>query len=169
MRRHLLLEEVVSPVITGLGFVLWGLQYMPQGKYSLIRLYIDKPEGVTIDDCERVSRQVDAVLSVKRIVSEGYTLEVSSPGLDRFLFKPEQYLDYLGKRIALKLIAAKEGRRNFKGTLQEVGENGIVIEIETGKVDIDFTDITEARLVPFEEEGDKGDKGKKRKVLKSED
>lgn len=168
MRRHLLLEEIIEPIVTGLGCTLWGLQYLPQGKQSLIRLYIDKEGGnggveggVTIDDCERVSRQVDAVLSVKRLVAEGYTLEVSSPGLDRILFTQSQYRDQIGKTITVRVIAPIEGRRNFKGTLLEVLEEALVLNIETGSVKIPFKDITEARVVPFADEGDKGSgKGK---------
>lgn len=142
------LEELIEPVITGLGFIFVGLQQFPQGKHSLLRLYIDKPTGLSIDDCAEVSRQVGALLDVEATDLAQYTLEVSSPGLDRLLFRPEQFKEYLGKQLAIQLNVAIGGRRNFKGILKEVQNSVICIESDAELFTLSFTEIREARLVP---------------------
>lgn len=166
MRRHIALEEVISPVVEGLGFVFVGLEYLPQSRYTLLRLIVDKPGGITIDDCERVSRQINAVLSVKAVIKEDYTLEVSSPGLDRQLFTPDQFREQLGKLISIRIVAPMEGRRNFKGTLESVLDDGVFIRVDemNDRVKLAFTEIAEARLVPeWQESKGKKQMGRKKK------
>lgn len=148
MRRNEALEEVIIPVVSGLGFEFVGLQYMPQGKHSLLRLFVDKPGGITIDDCAIVSRQVDAVLSVRAPMRGEYTLEVSSPGLDRLLFTPAQFQEQVGKMVSIRLMAPVEGKRNFKGILEKVEEETIFLQVGDDRIRLSFTDILEARLVP---------------------
>lgn len=167
MRRHKALEEVIVPVVRNLGYTFVGLEYLRQGKNALIRLYIDQPNGVTADDCGRVSRQVNAVLSVesgdsgdrvvnlevKRVMKEDYILEVSSPGLDRILFTLDQFEEQIGKKVAIRLIAPIEGRKNFKGRIQSVQNGEITVlceekaEAEEG-INIPFSEIDRARIVP---------------------
>jgi ribosome maturation factor RimP len=142
------LEKLIEPVVTGLGYLYVGLQLYPQGKHSLVRLYVDKPGGVTIDDCTLVSRQVGAVLEVEAPETANYTLEVSSPGLDRLLFKPEQFKEYLGKQVSVHLNVAINGQRNFKGILKDVQDSVISVESDKGLMTFSFTDIHEARLLP---------------------
>jgi len=148
MRRHAALEEVVMPVVTGLGYLWVGLQYGTYGKRALIRLYIDKPGGVTAGDCERVSRQVNAVLDVENSILGDYLLEVSSPGLDRILFTVLQCEAQVGKLISVRLIAPREGKRNFKGRLEAVSDEKLCLTVEGEKVLLSFSDIEEARIVP---------------------
>lgn len=149
MRRHSALEEVMKPVVTGLGYTWVGLLVVPHGKHTLFRLFIDKlPDGVSIEDCSRVTRQLNAVLSVEGVVRGEYTLEVSSPGLDRLLFTPEQCREHIGKNVTVRLVAPKEGKRNFKGRLVQVEGDILSIETEVGIISLAFTDIAEARLVP---------------------
>jgi ribosome maturation factor RimP len=147
VQRHVELEKVVLPVVTGLGYQFVGLQQFPQGKHSVIRLYIDKPGGVTIDDCERVSRQVNAALEVEEPYKE-YALEVSSPGVDRLLFTPAQFREFIGKEISIRLRVPVAGKRNYKGILKEVKMDAVSIGVNEETVVLSFTDMIEARLVP---------------------
>jgi ribosome maturation factor RimP len=151
MRRHGELEALILPVVTGFGCTWWGLQYFPQGKKSLLRLYIDKPGGVTLEDCERVSRQVDALLGVEGPLQGDYTLEVSSPGIDRVLFTAAQCEQFLGKEVSVRLRVPMDGKRNFKGKLQRVDGESVCILLEgteAKEIVFSFTEIDEARLVP---------------------
>jgi ribosome maturation factor RimP len=143
------LQELIEPVVLGLGYSYVGLQLFPQGKHSLIRLYIDKkPGGVTIDDCSLVTRQVMALLDIEAPDVAQYTLEVSSPGVDRILFTPEQFRDYLGSKISVHLNVSMNGQRNFKGILKDVQSSVICIESNGVEIPLSFTDIHEARLLP---------------------
>lgn len=148
MQRHLELEKIILPVVAGLGYQFVGLQQFSQGKHSTIRLYIDKPGGVTIDDCEKVSRQVNAALEVEAPYKE-YMLEVSSPGVDRLLFTPAQFREFVGKEVSIRLRAPIAGKRNYTGVLQEVRMDAIGIGVNKETVILSFTDIIEARLVPI--------------------
>ena len=148
MRQHEALEAVILPIVDGLGLQWVGLQYFPAGRRSLLRLYVDKPGGVSCGDCEQVSRQVNAVLSVEDVVKGDYLLEVSSPGLDRLLFTLPQCREHVGKRVAIRLVAPLEGKRNFKGELHVEGEKIGVRLDNNDLVTFPFIDIEEARLVP---------------------
>jgi len=151
MRRHEALEKVILPVVNGFGYQWVGLQYFPQGKKSILRLYIDKPGGIMLEDCAEVSRQVDAVLGVENLIKGEYTLEVSSPGLDRLLFTPAQCAEFIGRKVSIRLVAPMEGKRNFKGDLQSVKDDALCILTEgtdRKEITLSFTDIDEARLVP---------------------
>lgn len=149
MRRFEALEKLIQPIVSGFGCTWVGLQYFPQGKKTLLRLYIDKPPGgVTLEDCEQVSRQVDAVLAVEDLVKGEYTLEVSSPGLDRILFSVEQCEAYIGREVSVRLGIALEGRRNFKGQLVGVNGDNLRVLSEGKEIVFSFIDIDEMRLVP---------------------
>ena len=150
MQKQATLEKLIEPIVKGLGYDYVGLQLFPQGKHSIIRLYIDKkPGGVTVDDCSQVSRQAMALLEVEAPETAQYSLEVSSPGLDRILFTPEQFREYLGKQVSIHLNVAINGQRNFKGTLKDVQSSVICIESSNQElITFSFTDIHEARLIP---------------------
>jgi ribosome maturation factor RimP len=153
MRRNIALEEVIAPVVQGLGYTFVGLQYLPQGGHSVLRVYVDKPGGIDIDECARISRQIDAVMEVRAPIQGRYTLEVSSPGLDRLLFTPTQFFEQRGKMVSIRIAAPIEGRRNFKGILESVEPEGVTLRMEDNSVNSDtvklaFIDIVEARLVP---------------------
>ena len=96
-------DELVCPIVAALDLDLWGCELVRQGKYSLIRIYIDKESGIDISDCERVSRQVSAVFDVEEPIAGEYTLEVSSPGLERPLFRLSQFQQYVGDEIQLRV------------------------------------------------------------------
>ena len=90
------LETIIEPIVTSLEYDLWGVEFVSQGRNSMLRIYIDRENGISLEDCEAVSRQVSAVLDVEDPIADEYTLEVSSPGLDRPLFKLEQYVALAG-------------------------------------------------------------------------
>lgn len=141
------IDELVGPIAVALKLELWGCELVRQGKYSLIRIYIDRESGVDISDCEKVSRQVSAVFDVEEPITEEYTLEVSSPGLERPLFRLEQFRKYVGSVIQLRMKKPQDGRKKFKGDLVRVDDNRIVLSLDGDEVDFQHTDIDKANLV----------------------
>jgi ribosome maturation factor RimP len=140
---------LLQPVIEGLGYEFVGSEYLAQGKHSVLRVYIDKPEvGVNVDDCATVSRQVSGVLDVEDPISGKYVLEVSSPGMDRPLFTLEHFERFSGQEVNLLLSAPVNGRRKLKGVLSGCEEGVIKIEFEGEVLDVAFENIEKARLVP---------------------
>src|SRR3546814_20478459 len=96
------LQALLAPVVEALGYQCWGIEFISQGRHSLLRVYIDHADGILIDDCEKVSRQLSGVLDVEDPISVDYTLEVSSPGMDRPLFTIDQYTAHIGVRVKIK-------------------------------------------------------------------
>ena len=143
------LEDMLGPVVASLGCELWGLEYLPQGNHrALLRIYIDKADGIGVDDCEKVSRQASSVLDVEDPVSSEYTLEVSSPGMDRPLFKLEQFVESIGLKANIRLRIAFDGRRNFKGLLKGVEGDEVVLEVDSEEFLLPFELIDKANIVP---------------------
>ena len=141
------IDDLVSPIVDALDLEFWGCELVRQGKYSLIRVYIDRESGVDISDCEKVSRQVSAVFDVEEPITEEYTLEVSSPGLERPLFRLEQFRKYVGSIIQLRMKNPQDGRKKFKGDLVRVDDDSIVLSIDGGEVEFQYTDIDKANLI----------------------
>ncbi len=125
-----LLQEMIAPIITSLGCELWGLEYLTQGRYTTLRIFIDAPNGVSLEDCEKVSRQVSAVMDVEDPIQGEYTLEVSSPGMDRPLYTFAHYARYVGEIVNLRLRMARDGRRRFKGEILKAENNEVLIAVE---------------------------------------
>lgn len=142
------LEAIVEPVVVSLGYELWGLQYSAHRRGALLRVYIESEQGITLDDCAAVSDQLSAVLDVEDPIGVPYTLEVSSPGLDRLLFTAEQFARYQGSSVKLRLGAPLDGRRRFEGRIAEVSAGNVVIEAEGQRWVLPFNAIEEARLIP---------------------
>jgi len=142
-----LVTELVGSTIQALGLELWGVELLQQGKYSLLRIYIEREEGVTIEDCEKVSRQVSALLDVEDPIAGEYTLEVSSPGMDRPLFSIEQYEQFVGSEVDLKLRRPLDGRRKFKGQIIKVSEDVVGLSVDGSEYDLEFSDIEKASIV----------------------
>lgn len=141
------LESLLKPTIESMGFELWAVEYMPAGRHSTLRLFVDKESGITVDDCADVSRQVSAVLDVEDPIDAAYNLEVSSPGLDRPLIKKEHFERYQGKTVRLRTAAAILGRKKFKGPMTQVSDEGIVVEVDGELYEIPFDLIDKANLV----------------------
>jgi ribosome maturation factor RimP len=143
------LREMLEPAINGLGCELVGIEYLPSGKHSVLRLYIDKEGGVTLDDCTSVSHQVSGILDVEDPVPGQYLLEVSSPGLDRPLFEEKDFERFAGHRVKVRSRLAVDGQRKFTGLLQGVEEGNAVIRIDDDtEVLVPLDQIEQARLVP---------------------
>ncbi len=142
-----LITELIDTTIQALGLDLWGVELLQQGKYSLLRIYIEREEGVTIEDCEKVSRQVSALMDVEDPIAGEYTLEVSSPGMDRPLFCIEHYSQYVGIEVDLKLRRPLDGRRKFKGQIIKVSGDIVGLLVEGSEYDLEFSDIEKASIV----------------------
>jgi len=142
------LEELIKPAIDSLGLELWGVEFQSAGKRSTLRIFIDGPEGVTVDDCARVSHQVSGILDVEDPITEQYLLEVSSPGMDRPLYNLAQYQAYVGHILEVKLRVPFEGRRRFKGILNGVEGDEILLVVEDNEYLLPIDYIDRARLVP---------------------
>lgn len=146
-RRATELGELLEPAINALGFRLWGIEYIPQGRHSMLRVYLDKEGGIDIEDCALASRQISSILDVEDPISGEYTLEVSSPGIERTLFKLDQFNEYLGWHVTLKLTENFEKRRNFTGQLKAVVDDEVVIIIGDEEYTIPYELIDKASLV----------------------
>jgi len=179
------LIALIEPLLTGLGYELVELEYVPGRSSALLRIYIDRlrPEGapaeleddaknnatvaldsedrvapgdetslresgIGIDDCERVSHEVSALLDVEDPIPTAYTLEVSSPGSDRVLRTKPHFLRFAGSRVHVELKAPREGRRRYTGTLKSVSDAGIELEVDRQPVSVPFDEIEKARLAP---------------------
>jgi ribosome maturation factor RimP len=143
------LIALLEPLIEQLGFELVDVEANPGRGSGLLRIYLDSPAGVGVDDCERVSREVSALLDVDDPMPGAFTLEVSSPGLDRILRKPAHFARFRGERVRVELTEAREGRRRYTGQLLAVGESGIEIEVDGETVAMNFAAIDRARLAPL--------------------
>jgi ribosome maturation factor RimP len=144
------LENLFEPVVTGLGYELWGVERISQGKHSVLKVYIDAEKGINVDDCARVSRQIGSLLEVDDPFKGNYTLEVSSPGLDRRLFKLEQYDIYKGAQVKLRLSQPFEGRRNFTGILCGIENEDVVVRSDSEEeILFPFEQIERANIVPL--------------------
>jgi ribosome maturation factor RimP len=143
------LQALVAPVVEALGYQCWGVEFLSQGRHSLLRIYIDKqPDGVVIEDCEIVSRQISGVLDVEDPISAEYTLEVSSPGMDRPLFTLEQFASHAGEQVKIKLRSPFEGRRNFQGLLRGVEEQDVVVQVDDHEFLLPIDMIDKANIIP---------------------
>ncbi|QJD72123.1 ribosome maturation factor RimP [Marinobacterium sp. LSUCC0821] len=143
-----LLQELIEPVVQGLDLELWGIEYNAAGKTSMLRIYIDSPHGVSVDDCARVSHQVSGVMDVEDPISENYTLEVSSPGMDRPLYTLAQYEEFVGHVIQLRLRSPYEGRRKFKGILNGVEGEDVLLVVDNTEYLLPLDLIDRANVVP---------------------
>lgn len=139
---------MLAPTVESLGYELVDVELRLGGKNGLLRLYIDQPDGIGLSDCETVSRQVSTVLDVEDPIPGHYVLEVSSPGLDRRLTKPEHYRRFLGEDVRIKLRFPVEGRRNFRGALRAANEVTVEVEVDGKLHELPLTNIESARLVP---------------------
>jgi len=143
------LEQLLRPAIEDLGLELVGIEFSSGAGGSLLRVYIDEPEqGVSIDDCERASREISALLDVNDPVAGRYTLEVSSPGLERPLFTMEHFRRFAGEQVKISVSLPVDGRRRFQGRIDDVEDDRITIDQDGTPVTIAHACVGKARLVP---------------------
>jgi len=145
------LIALIEPVLVRLGYELVELEYAAGRSQAVVRLFIDhvvidQSEGITLDDGERVSREVAALLDVDDPIPTAYTLEVSSPGFDRVLRTAAHFERFVGSRVFVELKAPRAGRRRYTGMLQAVNATGIELEVDKQKVEVLFEEIGKARL-----------------------
>ncbi|MDX2346147.1 MAG: ribosome maturation factor RimP [Legionella sp.] len=140
------IELLVRPSIEDMQIEFWGAEYLRQGRSGLLRIYIDKPEGVVVNDCQRVSHQVSALLDVHDPIPGQYQLEVSSPGTPRPLFYPEQYARYLGSDVQVRLNVPIDGRRNIIGMIKAVEHDALVLVEADIELTLLFSNIMKAHL-----------------------
>ncbi|MEE4281178.1 MAG: ribosome maturation factor RimP [Pseudomonadales bacterium] len=147
-RKELQVEELLAPTVESLGCTIWGVEFLNQGKHTKLRLYIDRDEGIDVDHCAAVSRHVSDILDVEEVISSAYTLEVSSPGMDRLLFKEEQFADSAGEQVDIRLNFPFEGRKKFIGVLNGVQDSMAIVQIEDEEFLLPLENIQKARVVP---------------------
>ena len=141
------IDELLQPGAEALGYELVAVE-MSGGDTSIVRIYIDSDEGVTIDDCAKASRQFSAILDVEDPISSRYTLEVSSPGMDRPLAKPEHFKAVVGEQVKIRLSTLINGRRRFTGELIEANDEFAVVEVDGEQTELPYHEMDRARLVP---------------------
>ena len=142
------LIALIEPLLSQLGYELVELEFAPTHGRGSLRIFIDKPEGVGLEDCERVSREVSALLDVEDPIPGAYALEVSSPGDDRVLRKRAHFERFVGSRVHVELNAPRAGRRRYTGKLVSVEEDGVALEVDQERVQMRFEEIGRARLAP---------------------
>jgi ribosome maturation factor RimP len=142
------LMKLLEPAVERLGYELSDLEVKLGGREGVVRLFIDKADGVGLEDCETVSRQVSALLDVEDPLPGHYVLEVSSPGLDRRLTKVEHFQRFMGEHIRVKLRFPISGRRNFRGALRAADEENIEVEVDGESHRLPMSTIQSARLIP---------------------
>lgn len=136
--------NLIRPTVEGLGYEFVGAEYHPARRQGLLRIYIDSPEGVEVDDCARVSHQVSGVLDVEDPIPGEYTLEVSSPGLDRPVFEWSDFERFAGEQARIRLRGLINGRRKLQGRLVGLQGDTVVIEEDGEQVAVSLTDIDRA-------------------------
>lgn len=142
------LRERLESGVRALGFELVDVELAGGRQHKTLRVYIDSSQGVTVDDCADVSRQLSAILDVEDPFPGTYTLEVSSPGLDRPLVAPADFQRFQGATVKVRLFAPLDGRRNFTGRLVGATQADIVVEVDKEEFRLPFETIERARLVP---------------------
>ena len=142
------MQIMLEPTVEALGFELWGIEHISQGRHSVLRVYIDSENGIGVEDCAAVSQQVSAILDVEDPITGEYTLEVSSPGMDRLLFKLEQFTGYTGEQIELRLRTPFEGRRKFRGVLKGIEGEDVVVQVDDHEYLLPYSAIDKARVEP---------------------
>ena len=146
MRAHDRLLELLKPVVQGMGYELVGVEF--DGHQRVLRVYIDKPEGITLEDCSSVSYQISGVLDVEDPITGRYQLEISSPGMDRPLFELGHYDRFKGEQVRLQLTRALDGRRRFKALLLGVEGDDVLLQDGETVIRIPYEWIDKARLAP---------------------
>lgn len=142
------LWELFEPVVNGMGCELVEIEHIPNPKHGILRLYIDREQGVTIDDCSAVSRQISALIDVEDPIRGHFNLEVSSPGLDRPLRRLKDFQRFCGERVKIKTAMPLDGQRNFSGRLLAADAQSVTIETDTEELTLPMAAIARARLAP---------------------
>jgi ribosome maturation factor RimP len=150
--KEIQIQALLTPTVKALDCEIWGVELMSQGRHSMLRVYIDRPEGISVEDCERVSRHAGDVLDVEEVLTQGYTLEVSSPGMDRILFNADQYAASVGEQVEVRLNYPFEGRKRIVGLLVGIESDDaygqVVVQVDDEQYLLPLENVQRARIVP---------------------
>ena len=139
---------MLRPAVEEVGKELLGVEFISAGNNSVLRLFIDHENGINVDDCAEVSRQVGAILDVEDPISREYNLEVSSPGLDRPLFELAHFQEVIGETINVKISMPLNGRRKFKGVLEAIENDTLIVSVDGQDYELVISNVDKANLVP---------------------
>ena len=142
------LERLLEPTVTRMGYELWGIQYRARRFEAKLCVYIDSSDGVSVDDCEIVSRQVSGVLDIEAPFGHAYTLEVSSPGIDRILFKRCQYEKNIGEVVDVRMHYPVEGSKRLRGVLTGIEDGELIITVDDFEYLVPIDQVKIARVIP---------------------
>ncbi|EKE79929.1 ribosome maturation factor RimP [Idiomarina xiamenensis] len=142
------LTTLIKPAVEALDFELWGVEFVRAGKHSTLRVYIDSPEGISVDDCADVSHQVSALLDVEDPINSEYYLEVSSPGMERPFFEAAHYAMFIGEQAAVELVAAQQNKRKFRAQISAVDGEQITFLVDGESLQVALPSIKKAHLIP---------------------
>jgi ribosome maturation factor RimP len=148
-RQNQTLVDLLHPVVTAMGYELWGIEQLSEGHATLLRVYIEHESGITLEDCTRVSRQVAAVLDVEDPVAGAYRLEISSPGLDRPLFTLDHFSRFIGEQVRVHLRQKFEDRKRISGQISHIEDDKVTIDSDGTEYTISASLIEKANLLPF--------------------
>lgn len=140
-------EKLLEPILKGLGLTLYDVEWLSSGKHNYLRIFIDKPGGVTIKDCQRVSEEIGDILDVEDFIHVRYYLEVSSPGLTRELKKPKHFVKSIGERVKITLREPLEGHTELEGEIIDADEDGFLLKWEEGEDWIAYEIVVKAKVL----------------------
>ena len=139
--------RLIEPILDEMDFELVDTEYVSERGRWVLRLYVDQEEGITLDDCARVSRDIGDLIDVEEIFQHAYVLEVSSPGLNRPLKKEKDFLSVVDKKVKIKMVVPVHGRRNFTGYLRAFRDGKLFLELNNSQVSLSRQDVEKANLV----------------------
>lgn len=142
--------ELIKDAVAAEGVGLWDVRFLKEGASWYLRVFIDKPEGISIDDCTNVSHAIDPIIDEADPIDVSYYLEVCSPGIERELTRRRHYEESVGKPVHLKLYKAYDGKKELTGTLENVGEDSVTLNTGTDVLTVEFKNISKANLCDFE-------------------
>lgn len=144
------LTDMFEPTVSALGYELLGVEYIPQGKHSILRVFIDSDNGINLDDCQQVSRQLSGILDVEDPIKGEYNLEISSPGTERPLFSIKHFEQFIGQPVALRFHGMVEKRRKLKGHIIAVEDGKLTISELGTELEFvfDFDEVDKANIIP---------------------
>lgn len=142
--------ELIKDAVEAEGVRLWDVRFLKEGASWYLRVFIDKPEGISIDDCTNVSHAIDPIIDEADLINVSYYLEVCSPGIERELTRSRHYEESLGKQVRLKLYRAYDGKKEITGTLEDVTEENVTLVTEGNALTVERKNISKANLSDFE-------------------
>ncbi|MBE6588344.1 MAG: ribosome maturation factor RimP [Ruminococcaceae bacterium] len=140
-------RELVSPVADSLGFMLWDVEYLKEGADMILRITIDKPEGIDIEDCEKMARAIDPIIDEADPIEVSYKMEVSSPGIERVLSRPEHFEACMGEKIEVKLYAPVDGKKQIVGILAAADDKTVTVDVDGSETVLEKSAVAKVSTV----------------------